>query len=127
MFALIVLQGDIIQQTGQSQPLLVLFAILVLFQSMAVLSVFPAIKITYSLVCVQKPPKGERVMKKFTTALVGSMGVGLAFISPLAYVVTSEGLIAAENPFRYLVGWTLIFLYSLITGMCLLYQATAEE
>jgi hypothetical protein len=76
---------------------------------------------------VFRNPQKEKVMKKFTTALVGSMGVGLAFISPLAYVVTSEGLIAAENPFRYLVGWTLIFLYSLITGMCLLYQATAEE
>lgn len=66
-------------------------------------------------------------MKKFTTALVGSMGVGLAFISPLAYVVTSNGLIAQDNPFRYLIGWTLIFLYSLITGLCLLYQATAED
>ena len=69
----------------------------------------------------------ESEMKKFTTAVVGSMGVGLAFISPLAWVVTSEGLIAQENPFRYFVGWTLIFLYGLITGMCLLYQATAEE
>jgi hypothetical protein len=76
---------------------------------------------------VFRNPQKEKVMKKFTTALVGSMGVGLAFISPLAYVVTSEGLIAADNPFRYFVGWTLIFLYSLITGMCLLYQATAEE
>lgn len=66
-------------------------------------------------------------MKKFTTALVGSMGVGLAFISPLAYVVTSNGLIAQDNPFRYLIGWTLIFLYSLITGLCLIYQATAED
>jgi hypothetical protein len=66
-------------------------------------------------------------MKKFTTAVVGSMGVGLAFISPLAYMVTKNGLIAADNPFRYFIGWTLVFLYSLITGLCLLYQATAED
>lgn len=66
-------------------------------------------------------------MNKFITALAGSMGVGLAFISPLAYVVTSNGLMAQDNPFRYFIGWTLLFVYSLITGLCLIYQATVED
>jgi hypothetical protein len=65
-------------------------------------------------------------MAKFGKALVGSMGIALAAISPLAYFITKSGVIASDNPLRYFIGWTILAVFSMLSGMLILYQ-TVEE